>query len=234
MTHEFPIHLWRLTGPDDAVARMAAHLSEDEAARAARFVFDRDRRAYILGRGRLREILGAEMGRAPAAVRFGYGAHGKPFVTGGPWFNLSHSDGIACLSLHPSMDFGLDIEAFRQIEDGVAERFFSATEYASLSALPSDQWTAGFFRCWTRKEAVVKAMGDGLSIPLDAFDVTLRPGDAPLMTRLDPALGQAADWQLAHFELGPDMVGALAVRAPGEVTLRCVDCPPGLHFHAPA
>jgi len=225
------LYFLRLTCAAEADA-LAPHLSPDEAARAARFVFERDRIAYRIGRGRLREILGAHTGEAPEALRFTYGDHGKPALPGGPEFNLSHSGGLACLAISDRV-LGVDIEAHREIEEGVAERFFSPAEYAALSALPASGWTDGFFRCWTRKEAVVKAMGDGLSIPLDRFDVTLGPGEPPRMTRLDPEHGAAAGWRLAHLDLGPGMTGALAMETGGEalrIALR--EAPDDLSLHA--
>lgn len=227
------LHFWRLTDAG-AAGPLARHLSEDETARAARFVFEKDQIAYRIGRGRLREILGAATGQAPAALRFSYGDHGKPFLPGGPEFNLSHSDGLACLAISDRV-LGVDIEAHREIEDGVAERFFSPTEYAALSALTAEEWIPGFFRCWTRKEAVVKAMGDGLSIPLDRFDVTLGPGAPARMTRLDPAHGTLAGWRLAHLDLGPGMVGALAMETGGEALApELREAPEGLAVHASA
>jgi len=227
------LHFWRLTS-EAAAEALARHLSGDEAARAARFVFEKDRTAYRIGRGRLREILGAATGQAPEALRFAYGGHGKPSLPGGPEFNLSHSDGLACLAI-ADRGLGADIEAHREIEDGVAERFFSPTEYAALSALPPGEWTPGFFRCWTRKEAVVKAMGDGLSIPLDRFDVTLGPGEPARMTRLDPAHGRRAGWRLAHLDLGPGMVGAIAMDSGGErLAPEIRELPDGLAVHASA
>lgn len=224
------LYFWRLTDPAEADA-FARHLSPDETTRAARFVFEKDRIAYRIGRGRLREILGMLIGQPPEALRFTYGDHGKPALPGGPAFNLSHSDGLACLAV-ADRALGVDIEAHREIEDGVAERFFSPTEYAALSALPASGWTDGFFRCWTRKEAVVKAMGDGLSIPLDRFDVTLGPGAPPRMTRLDPAHGAVAGWRLAHLDLGPGLTGALAANTGGtplEIVVR--DAPDDLPVH---
>lgn len=224
------LYFWRLTAPAEADA-LARHLSPDEAARAARFVFEKDRIAYRIGRGRLREILGTLTGATPGALRFTYGDHGKPALPGGPAFSLSHSGGLACLAV-ADRALGVDIEAHREIEEGVAERFFSPTEYAALSALPAPGWTDGFFRCWTRKEAVVKAMGDGLSIPLDRFDVTLGPAEPPRMTRLDPAHGAAAGWRLAHLDLGPGLTGALAADTGGtplEIVVR--DAPDDLPVH---
>ncbi len=255
MSVNIALHLWSLTGPPAEEARLAAHLSGDEAARAARFVHDRDRRAYRFGRGRLREILGAVTGIAPKDLTFDYGSHGKPELREGPQFNLSHSDGIACLAIHPDIVLGVDIEALRPMEDGVAQRFFTPHEYATLSALPQASWSDGFFRCWTRKEAVVKAIGDGLSIPLDAFDVTLSPNHAPRMTRLRPTHGRLADWSLVHFDLrrdpnvaqapdpkgelagdirhpqAPGMVGALAAATGGApITITVETCPAALDF----
>lgn len=227
------LHFWRLTDAETADT-LARHLSKDEAARAARFVFEKDRIAYRIGRGRLREILGAATGQAPGALGFSYGSHGKPFLPGGPAFNLSHSDGLACLAIAARV-LGADIEAHREIEEGVAERFFSPQEFATLSALPPEEWTPGFFRCWTRKEAVVKAMGDGLSIPLDRFDVTLRPGEPARMTRLDPAHGALAGWRLAHLDLGPGMAGALAMETGGDTLAPEIrEVPEGLAVHASA
>lgn len=232
MTIDVSLHFWALDAPGSTVEDLARHLSPDETARAARFVFDRDRIAHVLGRGRLREILGARTGTAPAALRFDYGAHGKPALAGGPFFNLSHSGGLACLAISETADLGCDIEAFRFVEEGVAERFFAPAEHAARLALPEAERQAAFFRIWTRKEAVVKAIGDGLSIPLDAFDVTIDAGTPPRMTRLDPAHGVAAEWRLAHLDLGPAMVGALAIRAEGRpVAITLAECPEDVPFH---
>ena len=221
MTLHVDLYLWRLDPEAATLARRAAHLSEDEAARAARFVRPRDGNAYRAGRGRLREILGELTGVAPSNLRFDYGPEGKPALPGGPLFNLSHTGPYACLAVSADTQLGLDIEQEREIEDDVARRFFSPTEYAALSALPVTGWRAGFYRCWTRKEALVKALGGGLSIPLDAFDVTLDAAGPPRLTRLAPAYGTAADWALLHLRAAPGVPGALALRSMGRtVTTR--------------
>ncbi|WP_375687044.1 4'-phosphopantetheinyl transferase family protein [Pseudooceanicola sp. LIPI14-2-Ac024] len=213
MPIDIALHLWRL---DDAAEgdRLARHLDDGELARADRFVRPRDGLAYRIGRGRLREVLGAVTGTPPAALRFTYGAHGKPALPDGPEFNLSHSGALACLAI-ADRPLGADIEVVRPIEDAVAERFFAPGEYAALSQLDGTGWVRGFHRCWTRKEAVVKAMGDGLSIPLDLFDVTLGVDEPPRMTRLAPALGRADDWRFLHLEVGDDILGAVAMQSGG-------------------
>lgn len=218
-----PLDLWLWPLAPPCPPALAAHLSPTEAARAARFVNPDHGEAYRIGRGRLREILAQMTGGPPAYLDLRTASHGKPWLPGGPRFNLSHSGGWAALAVTQApLDLGLDIEAFRPVEPGVAHRFFAPGENTSLAALPSRDWAAGFFRCWTRKEAVVKAVGDGLSIPLNAFDVTLAPGDAAEVTRMDPDLGAARDWRLTHLDLGPTFVGAIATRpaTPLTITLR--------------
>lgn len=206
---------WSLDQPPDRVDQLAAHLSADETARAARFIHDIHRDQYLAGRGRLREILADYAGDNPANLRFDYRKEGKPSLPLGPAFNLSHSGGWAALAVGQDVPIGIDIEAFRPVDEGIARRFFSAREYADLSALPKAQWEAGFFNCWTRKEAVIKAIGLGLSMPLDSFDVTLAPAKTVRLTRLEGQPTQAADWSLQAFDAGPNIACALAVYARG-------------------
>ncbi|TFL18395.1 4'-phosphopantetheinyl transferase family protein [Jannaschia formosa] len=207
------------------MARLAAHLSPAEAARAARFARAGLGNAFRVGRGRMREILARWTGSAPDALQFEEGAAGKPRLQQGPCFNLSHSAGIACLAVHPDRPLGVDIEAPRPVEEGVAARFFSAAERAELAALSPELWRAGFFRCWTRKEAVVKALGLGMGAPLDRFDVTLTPGSPARVTRCE--IGPPGDWHLTHLSLPQGIVGAVALRgAPLPVTV--AEAPPEL------
>lgn len=216
------LHLWRLDpGPRD-VARLAAHLDPAEAARAARFVRPSDRDAYRVGRGRLREVLARWCGCAPEALHFEAGAAGKPSLACGPQFNLSHSGGLACLAVHPDRPLGVDIEAPRPVERAVAERFFSAAEQAELAALPTALWQAGFLSAWTRKEAVVKALGLGMGAPLDRFDVTLTPEAPARVTRCE--IGPPGPWSLTHLHLPGGMVGALAHRG-GPLPVEVAEAP---------
>ena len=215
MTIDIDLWLWSLDQPGPCRV-----LSADEQARATRFVRDRDRVRYVAGRARLRGILAGYTGQAADGLSFSYGAQDKPSLPGGPVFNLSHSDDWAALVVAPQfsdgqLQLGVDIEAERPVEDGVASRFFSGREYATLSALPAQDWMAGFFRCWTRKEAVIKAAGTGLSTPLDSFDVTLTPGDDARIERTSGDLEPAATWSLVHLDLAPRFVGAIAAVTHG-------------------
>ncbi len=217
--------IWPLDRSAEETAGLAALLSPDEQARAGRFVFDRDRSRYQAARGRLRQVLSGYCGTRADSLWFAYGDHGKPEVPGGPTFNLSHAGGTAALVVAPDAGtdlLGLDIEQFREVEPAVALRFFSARENADLAALPPDTWSAGFFRCWTRKEAMVKALGTGLSLPLDSFDVTLSPDTPARLLAIRKPGEVTRDWSLCHLDLAPDFVGAIAARTPEpmHITLR--------------
>lgn len=237
MTHallaQVQLHFWWLTQPETVTAAAGLVLSEDEQARAARFVYDRDRVRYINGRAMLRRVLGEAVGQDAADLVFEYGRAGKPSLAGGPQFNLSHTGDLACLAIHPDLPIGADVERIKDIEHGVADRFFSSDEVEELNALPADQWEQGFFRCWTRKEAVVKLLGDGLSMPLDAFSVTLSPGRAARMVRIDTQYGHADDWTFAPFEAGKDYLGAIAMRGVSGIQPIVVSQPDDLEIRFP-
>lgn len=209
--------IWRLKPVSDPV------LSPDEAARAARFVFDRDRDRYVAGRSALRRILSRYLDLSPDAVAFTYGPNGRPSVAG-LTFNLSHTGDLAALVVawDEGIALGVDIEAAREIEPGVAEAHFTAGELATLRSLSPSEWRAGFFRCWTRKEAYLKAWGTGLATDLSSFEVTLGPGDAPRLRRCDS--GTAAEWILLDFTPADGVAGAIAVRATGR-PVRVTRCP---------
>lgn len=221
MTVDVDLWLWRLEADDARFAELAAVLSDDEDGRARGFVRPEHGRAFKIARGRMRQILATYTGADPARFGFAYTPHRKPWLPGGPVFNLSHSGDWAALAVTPQVALGLDIEAPRRIERDVATRFFSPAEVAAMAALTGADWQAAFFRVWTRKEAMVKALGDGLSMPLDRFDVTVGPQAALL--RLDHETEAAQDWTLLNLALGPGMAGALAVRTQGQpvrLTLR--------------
>ena len=173
------VELWRLsldlTGTSAAELRNA--LDEEELARAARYRNPRDGARFAAGRGYLRRVLGSYLGVDPAAVDFAYGPFGKPELAGehSLAFNLAHSEGLALLAVTRGAAVGADIEFARPGFGGIdiAERFFAAGEVRELTALPEAEQEAGFLRCWTRKEAYVKAHGAGLSMELDSFEVPL-------------------------------------------------------------
>jgi 4'-phosphopantetheinyl transferase len=195
-------------------AQFAALLSADESARAARFAFPHLREAFTLARGALRILLGRAEGAAPEDVRFSYGAKGKPELTprSRVQFNASHSADLALIAITLDREIGVDVEQVRPMRDlaGIAARFFSAGETAQLNSLPQDQREAAFFRCWTRKEAYIKAIGDGLSVPLDSFAVSLRPGEPARMIQLGGSAGAAAAWTMHDLVIAREYAAALA------------------------
>lgn len=162
-------------------------LAPDETGRAARFRFERDRRRYVVGRAQLRAILGAYVGRDPQELRFRYGAHGKPALpveSAGPRldFSMTRSHELGMLAIQLDADVGLDVELLRPFPEAldIAKRFFAPQEFTVLASLPAADVSAAFFGCWTRKEAVVKSMGLGLSQPIDGpVDRWVAPLPAP-------------------------------------------------------
>jgi 4'-phosphopantetheinyl transferase len=198
------------------------NLAADEQARAERFYFERDREHFIAARGVLRTILGCYLNRVPECLSFCYSSHGKPALAGEPGgdaicFNVSHSHGVALYAVTRGREVGIDLERIRfdVAVAEIAERFFSRREVAMLRALPTEVQHQAFFRCWTRKEAYIKARGEGLSLPLDQFDVSLAPGEpaAVLGTQRDPS--EASRWSLQELTPAPDYVAALAVEGHG-------------------
>lgn len=216
------LHLWTsgLDRPPAEVEQLTLALSPDERERAGRFHFERDRRRFTVGRGFLRTLLAHYLGRSAAAVTFRYGPRGKPDLAGvdtgsGLRFNLSHSGGRVLCALTRELDVGADLELIRPLDnlDSLAASVFSAGELAALHALPGPERQTAFYRCWTRKEAFIKALGDGLSWPLDSFDVTLGPGEPARLLRIAGDPGGPARWCLHALE-DEGWVAAVAVAGP--------------------
>ena len=207
-----------LAADPDSIRGSVHCLSDGERQRADRFVFERDRRRFIAARARLREILGAKLATPPEKVEFTYNARGKPALARKLWdldlrFNLSHSEDVAVYVFAVGRDVGIDVEAVRVLPDAddVASRFFSARENAAYAALDERDKPQGFFNCWTRKEAFIKALGEGLHHPLDRFDVSLAP-DAPAeILRVDDVDGSDCGWSLDSFTPFPGFVGAVVI-----------------------
>ncbi len=199
------------------VADFRALLSEDEGARADKFRFEKGRNEFTITRGVLRSLLGSFLGVAPAELRFSYSAHGKPQLEGhfrnALEFNVSHSDGMAIVCLAQQSRLGVDIEKVRLDFEHprIAERFFSDHEREQLRNLSPEEIPYAFFRCWTRKEAFIKALGEGLSHPLHQFDVELRANKpaALLSTRPDP--DEASRWNLFDIPVPAGYLAALAM-----------------------
>jgi 4'-phosphopantetheinyl transferase len=217
------VHLWSidLDPPAERVEALRRFLSPDEQERASRFRFDRHRRQYAVGRGALRALLGGYLGTRPELVRFTYGPRGKPFLAEESqlFFNLSNSNELALVGFMLGREIGVDVEHLKPMPDceKISERFFSESERRVLRDLPAERKEEAFFNCWTRKEAYLKAVGEGLAAPLDSFDVTLAPGEPPRMLTLRGDAAAASRWWFQHFRIDPDYIGALALERQSEV-----------------
>lgn len=193
-------------------------LSPEERDRASRYRAGKPRTDFVLTRGNLRSLVARYLAVAPHHVAFGFSSHGKPFLHGPSdlRFNVSHTDGLALLAFVRTHEIGIDVEKITPEPDvrKLAERFFSIHERRALEPLAGEELRAAFFRCWTRKEAYVKARGEGLSVPLHEFDVSVAAGDnrALLATRPDPT--EAQRWTLQDLRTAPGYAAALAFREP--------------------
>jgi 4'-phosphopantetheinyl transferase len=195
-------------------------LSEDERVRASRFHFERHRRRYIVSQGIVRKILGSYLDVEPAELIYELGDHGKPALAGGLkkadlHFNLTHSHEIALFAMLREVEVGIDVEFFRPMDDfdSVAGRFFSSAEQSAYFSLSEELRPQGFYNCWTRKEAFIKAIGDGLSYPLEKFDVSLVPGEPAQLFRIENEPQEASHWTLEAFYPLKEYTAAVALRA---------------------
>jgi 4'-phosphopantetheinyl transferase len=216
------VHVWRidLEQQPERLEKFRTTLETHELEQAGRFHFEKHRRHFVVARGSLRYVLARYLETRPELLRFSYGAYGKPALPGqhSLRFNLSHSHEVALLAVALNAELGVDVEHVRAdfASEDIARRFFSRVEVETFNALPGEQQVAAFFRCWTRKEAYIKAIGKGLSQPLDGFDVTLAPGEPAALLRADE--DDATRWSLSDIDVGGNYAGALAVERPaGEI-----------------
>ena len=229
------VHVWR-TGFEQApgyIARLRRWMTPDEQGRAERFHFEKHRNQFIIARGTLRALLGGYLDMDPAAIRFAYSDHGKPSLSPEHGrdhvrFNISHSHNLALLAFSEGRELGVDLEWMRDdvLEDRIAERFFSAEEVRTLDALPRELQREGFFNCWTRKEAYIKAIGEGLSMPLSRFVVTLTPGEpaALLSANGSPDDEEVSRWSIRELFPGAGYKGAVMAEG-SDWDLRCWEWP---------
>lgn len=211
------VHVWaaELDRPDAELGALWETLSADERERAERFRFERDRRRFIAARGTLRALLSLYLPARPETFLFTHNAYGKPALSDGALsFNVSHSHTLALVALTQAGPLGVDVEQARAdfATLSIAEQFFSPAEVAALRALPEAERVEAFFNCWTRKEAFVKALGEGLSFPLKAFDVSLRPGEPAALLHVDGDPEAASRWHIRALSPASGYVAALAVR----------------------
>ena len=194
-------------------------LSLDERVKAERFRFERHRRRFVVARGVLRQLLGSYLAIAPEVVAFTYSDHGKPALDSRHnqfdlQFNMSHSHETAVYAFCVGVPVGIDVEwVQRPLTDAkqIVNRFFSPREAAEWQSLPAEFQMEAFFNGWTRKEAFIKAVGEGLSFPLNEFDVTLRPDEPAFIRQIRGSVEAAANWTLTSFVLDGGYVGATAV-----------------------
>ena len=212
------VHVWKvsLDRTPSELDSLRQTLTRDEQKRADRFRCEKHRDRFIVGRGVLRAILGRYLDRPPNQLRFQYTPYGKPtFPTETEIlnFNLSHSHDLALYAVTQGREIGVDVEFIRKNINllGIAKRFFSEQEYAELQALPQSCQLQTFFDCWTRKEAFIKAKGEGFSLPLHRFDVSITPGKPAALLRTEWNPDEAAFWSLKSLNAAPGYAAALAV-----------------------
>jgi len=214
------VHVWRasLDLAESEVQRLAQTLSADERTRSERFYFERDRQRFIAGRGILRSILGYYLQIEPSEIRFTYNTHGKPSIANiteasGLNFNISHSHELALYALTRGRGIGIDIERLRSnlSFERIAKRFFPPAEFEKLRSLPPEEFVEGFFNFWTCKEAYIKAIGKGLSIPLNQFAVTVHANKTVKIQNSKTNHCEESRWSFYTLRPAPGYVGALTV-----------------------
>jgi 4'-phosphopantetheinyl transferase len=219
--HAVDLVIARLDCGELAVEGALSLLVDDERDRAERFLVERERRRFIVTRATLRRLLAERLGVPARSLRLTKGSHGKPslawpFSESGLQFNVSHSGNVAAYAFAYRAAVGIDVEAIRPMADAadIARRFFSRNERKDFFSLDPVDRCVAFFRCWTRKEAFIKAIGEGLSHPLAAFDVSLKPGEPARLLRVGDFPGEQSGWLLGEFDPGAGYVGAFVVQEP--------------------
>jgi len=221
---ENEVHVWRVALELDTgeLKRIQSTLSSDERVRVARLLFPKDQQRFVAARGFLRTILARYLDREPARIDFRYGPFGKPELApvcaaDGLRFNVSHCEGLALCVITRHHEIGVDIERVRGdfAWEEIAERFFAPREVEALRSVPAALQYQAFFNCWTRKEAFVKARGEGLALGFDQFEVSLVPGDRVRLLRRAGDPEEASRWSIHEVEPASGYVAAVAVRAQG-------------------
>jgi 4'-phosphopantetheinyl transferase len=214
------VQVWQAWLGEDAAsddAALASMLSDDEVRRANQFVFAKDRRRFLRCRAALRLALAWALDASPSCLEFAYGPQGKPELASlsesGLKFNVAHSGDWALVAVARKRRVGIDVEQIRPaLSREIAWRNFAPREAAALETLPPEEFDETFFRCWTRKEAYLKALGCGLSLPLDSFEVSLAAAPAAILwSRDDPEV--QTRWRMAELRPAAGYVAALVVEA---------------------
>jgi len=218
---EIAIVVARLDVDPATLTLVANVLSESERQRALQYTSNRNRSHFVLSRGVLRYLIAERLSIEPDRIEFEYGPYGKPRLATGLTdidlrFNLSHSCDLAVYAFALGREVGVDIQAKRDVYDSdlLARHCFSIREFASYLALPPQERTLGFLNCWTRKEAFVKALGEGFYYPFEKFDVSLAPHLPARILRMGQMPGESCGWRLETFSPDPDFVGAIVIEDP--------------------
>ncbi len=215
------VHVWcaALSDFESQLPRLEAMLSAAERARAARFCFSKDRCGYVIRHGILRVILSRYLKQYPSEIQFCYGRFGKPEIKEDPFcgrinFNVSHSGGLALYAVTQACPIGIDVEYLRAVPhlEEIASRFFSLHEFQMLMAVPAECRMESFFACWTRKEAFLKASGEGIGGGLSKVEVTLFPWAEPEILRVAGDSQARTKWQLRSFSPTAGYLAAVAFK----------------------
>lgn len=210
------VHVWACDLSEEAdLCSLESLLSCEERTRACRFVFKIDRKRYTVAHGSLRRILAGYLNCTPEELRFAQNERGKPILIGNHanelQFNLTHSNDLALLALSPTSEVGVDVELIRPISADVAKRFFSEYEQQRLQQSNIAEWCESFFTCWTRKEAFLKGVGFGLTIPLNSFDVSVGTNEPARLVSVRDGHADKSAWIMEHLAPAVGYLGALAV-----------------------
>jgi len=222
------VHVWAvpLDLPPEGIASLATVLSTNELERAEKFRFPHLRSRYVAARGSLRVLLGRYLQLDPAALEFSYSSRGKPTLKGqgaeSLHFNLAHSHELALIAITRAAPVGVDVERIRPMRDAdrIADRFFSTREAEAFRKVPAAEQDAAFFSLWTRKEAWLKATGDGISESLSKFEVTFLNDDEPRVVAIAGDSAAGAAWSLSALDPAGGFVGALALQCQG-IRIQC-------------
>jgi 4'-phosphopantetheinyl transferase len=231
---ENKVDIWRidLVGLGE-IQRYRCLLSQDEIERADRFYFEKHRQQFSFTRAVMRQVLSSYINADPRDLVFSYGAKGKPALSNGTekqtlQFSLSHSEDIALLAVAKGLTLGIDIEFINPefATEEVAESFFSRGEVDCLMAMPPQERAHAFFSCWTRKESYIKAIGDGLAVPLDSFEVAFDPRLPAALLRVNADPDECSRWSMYDIEVAQEYKAALLVEGRGH-ELRRLEWQPG-------
>lgn len=214
------IHIWRAFISSDQVENYKNLLTDEEMYRAGKYFFERDRQRYILSRGILKKLLSSYAKVKPENIQFIYNKYGKPYLNMPSrsveiQFNISHSEDIILLAFTYGHKIGIDIEYQRAefADMKIAEHFFSPAEISALAMLPDNMRKKAFFECWTRKEAFIKAKGQGLTIPLDGFEVSVMPDEPAQLLNIYDDPEEVKRWMMMNIETGGNYCGALVTES---------------------